>query len=74
MGGWELALPFSLEKRFDENVLLSGPGVFSTAAGCARGTRLPGDVMYHIFLTLLSHSFLKKLVFSKTLPLHACLK
>lgn len=63
MGGWELALPFSLEKRFDENVLLSGPGVFSTATACVRGRGFLGDVTYRILLTLLSRSFFKKLVF-----------
>lgn len=48
---------------------------FSVLQRDARGARgFLGDVTYRILLTLLSHSFLKKLVFSKTLPLRACLK
>ena len=48
---------------------------FSVLQRDAQGARgFLGDVTYRILLTLLSHSFFKKLVFKKTLPLHACLK
>lgn len=40
--GGERELPFSLEKKFNENILLLGPRVFSIASECVRGTWLPG--------------------------------